>query len=261
MAHDGTTGRVVLFGGGSASSLLGDTWEYIGRPCGPDGTPCDDHNACTTNDTCVNGSCVGGPAPNCNDNNACTTDTCDPNANSGTGGCVFTPITNCSHCNFSSATGEPERCFGGVGVRCEGIVIVAPFTKHDDTCLVDGWMSVGSILHDRCCLATGNAGYSCAALNQGDKRLCKKEWDEAWYNTQCTALGPALAAPRQWQRVFGPYPAGNTGDDVTQDLRAPARANVNPKYESLCASGKCERDSRGHTIVYFDNCGKYCRCQ
>jgi hypothetical protein len=233
------------------------------NPAAADGAACNDGNACTTIDTCnATGACVGGgPALNCDDGDACTTDTCDPNANSGAGGCVFTPVPNCSHCSFSSATGQPERCFGGVGVRCEGIAVVAPFTKHDDTCLVDGWMSIGSILHDRCCLATGNAGYSCAALNQGDKRLCKKEWDEAWSNTQCTALGPALAAPRQWQRVFGPYPAGNTGDDVTQDLRAPAGANVNPKYESLCASGRCERNSKGHTIVYFDNCGKYCRCQ
>src|SRR5262249_36416696 len=36
--------------------------------------PCNDGNACTTNDTCSGGTCVGGPAPNCNDGNPCTDD-------------------------------------------------------------------------------------------------------------------------------------------------------------------------------------------
>jgi len=161
-----------------------------------------------------------------------------------------------ARCNFSSEPGEPERCFGGIGVCCEGIPVVAPFIKDENTCLVQGWMSVGSIFHDRCCLATNNMGYSCSSLNQGDPNLCKVEWEEAWYNTQCTALG----APRQWQYTFGPYPAGNTGDDTNKDLRAPVCARVNPQYQNLCSSGKCDTDANGNTIIKWDVCGQYCEC-
>ncbi len=83
----------------------------------PDGTPCNDNNACTSNDVCSNGTCVGTPIVcsnhnactigdiclngtclpgtplNCDDGNACTTDTCDPAI-----GCVHTD-NNCSDNN------------------------------------------------------------------------------------------------------------------------------------------------------------------
>jgi len=38
---------------------------------------CDDGNACTTDDQCVSGLCLGTPVT-CNDGNPCTTDSCDP---------------------------------------------------------------------------------------------------------------------------------------------------------------------------------------
>ena len=60
-----------------------------GRACAsapvPDGTPCDDGNACSTADTCEDGACEGAPVA-CNDGDPCTADRCDPAA-----GCVYTP--------------------------------------------------------------------------------------------------------------------------------------------------------------------------
>jgi len=44
---------------------------------------CNDGNACTTVDSCVNGACKGSGAPDCDDANPCTKDSCDPAA-----GCV-----------------------------------------------------------------------------------------------------------------------------------------------------------------------------
>ena len=38
---------------------------------------CSDKNACTLNDTCVDGLCVPGDLKDCNDNNPCTDDACD----------------------------------------------------------------------------------------------------------------------------------------------------------------------------------------
>jgi hypothetical protein len=53
-------------------------------PAKPDGTACNDGNACTGTDTCQTGVC-GGIAVACDDNNDCTSDSCDPAA-----GCVHT---------------------------------------------------------------------------------------------------------------------------------------------------------------------------
>src|SRR6185436_12843582 len=49
------------------------------------GTPCDDGDACTTNDECSGGACAGGPPLDCDDLNACTDDSC-----SSATGCVNT---------------------------------------------------------------------------------------------------------------------------------------------------------------------------
>lgn len=50
----------------------------------PDGTGCEDRNACTIEDVCSAGVCVGAPL-DCDDGNVCTDDTCDPVI-----GCVHT---------------------------------------------------------------------------------------------------------------------------------------------------------------------------
>ncbi len=93
----------------------------------PNDWPCDDGNACTSNDHCYGGVCVGVPAFNCDDNNPCTIDSCD----FGTG---------CTHSNFPGACDDgnactlDDRCNNG---QCEG---GAPVTCDDanpcttDTC-------------------------------------------------------------------------------------------------------------------------------
>ncbi len=68
--------------------------------------PCNDANACTTNDTCSGGACVGGAAPNCDDGNPCTTDSCDPST-----GCVHT--NNTAPCDDGNACTTNDTCSGG----------------------------------------------------------------------------------------------------------------------------------------------------
>jgi hypothetical protein len=60
-----------------------------------DGTVCNDANACTTNDTCSVGACIGAPL-DCRDGNPCTNDSCNPAT-----GCVNT--NNTSPCNDGNA--------------------------------------------------------------------------------------------------------------------------------------------------------------
>ena len=78
---------------------------------------CNDGDACTIEDMCVNGTCQPGLAVVCNDNNACTTDTCIPPQ-----GCVFVPDTG-SPCDDGNACTTGEVCVGGtcqlgVGIAC-----------------------------------------------------------------------------------------------------------------------------------------------
>ncbi len=68
--------------------------------------PCSDGNACTTNDTCSAGACVGGAPPDCNDSNACTNDSC--NAASG---CEH--VNNNNPCDDGSACTTSDICNGG----------------------------------------------------------------------------------------------------------------------------------------------------
>jgi hypothetical protein len=67
------------------------------NPAKSNGTPCDDGNLCTVNDTCQAGICTPGAPKNCDDNNECTADTCDQ----ATGSCVHTPLPG-QPCNQSN---------------------------------------------------------------------------------------------------------------------------------------------------------------
>ena len=58
----------------------------------PNSAPCDDLNACTTNDQCVNGFCKPISSVDCNDGNGCTDDSCEPDV-----GCIHT--ANAAPCN------------------------------------------------------------------------------------------------------------------------------------------------------------------
>ena len=87
----------------------------------PAAGPCDDTNACTTNDACSGGLCGGTPISGCtscqtpaecNDGNGCTNDAC-------TGGvCVFTP--HFDPCDDGEPCTENDACASGV---CSGTFI------------------------------------------------------------------------------------------------------------------------------------------
>ena len=88
---------------------------------------CDDANLCTIKDTCVNGVCVGGPAPNCNDANPCTTDSCDKAT-----GCVNAP--NTASCDDGNACTKGDTCKSGVCTAGAPIVCNDSNVCTDDSC-------------------------------------------------------------------------------------------------------------------------------
>ncbi len=68
---------------------------------------CDDGNACTAGDACVQTKCVGGAPNSCDDGNVCTTDACDPK----TGGCSHT--NNTAACDDGNPCTVNDACAAG----------------------------------------------------------------------------------------------------------------------------------------------------
>jgi uncharacterized repeat protein (TIGR01451 family) len=107
---------------GAPVTPTGPTAQVTVSPCvsSPDGTPCDDGNACTGPDTCSGGLCVGGPRicacqsnAECSDQNTCTDDVCQ-NPGTPTAACVH--VNNTAPCNDGNACTGPDACSGGVCV-------------------------------------------------------------------------------------------------------------------------------------------------
>lgn len=159
-------------------------------------------------------------------------------------------------CDFSTQPGI-VRCFGGVGSGCSGnAMFFAPFTRNQNTCMANGWMSAGSIAHDKCCSLTDNAGYYCRGpFTNVNSRDCRADWNEAQKDATC-GHGRFPKTLRQWPETFGPYPFGNPGDNVAIAVKAPAGVRVFPPYSNVCPSGGCKVNSTG-----TDACGQYCVCQ
>ena len=96
----------------------------------PDGTPCNDLNACTQTDTCQGGICVGGNAVSCPPQDSCHVGTCDP----ATGSCSQTPKTDGSACDDSNACTSGDTCSGGVCQPGTPVVCNDSNVCTDDSC-------------------------------------------------------------------------------------------------------------------------------
>ncbi len=87
---------------------------------------CDDADACTTEDTCLDKSCVGGPPLVCDDDNPCTNDACDADS-----GCIAPPVEDGTVC------GQDLVCNGGVcGPACQSGSVTFSYTGSVQTFVV-----------------------------------------------------------------------------------------------------------------------------
>jgi hypothetical protein len=116
---------------------------------GNDGAPCDDADACTSDETCQAGTCSGGTPATCDDGIGCTIDVCLPAT-----GCAFAPDhAPCGPCN---ACDPAQGCIAGPRGDClrptlpaaaklkvkrapttAGDLLLWKFTKGQETVLAD----------------------------------------------------------------------------------------------------------------------------
>jgi len=88
---------------------------------------CDDGDACTQNDTCIDGICTPGDPTVCNDGNVCTDDSCEPDS-----GCVF--LSNDGGCDDDDACTEGDHCQGGLCLPGDPVVCDDGNTCTTDSC-------------------------------------------------------------------------------------------------------------------------------
>ncbi len=163
---------------------------------------------------------------------------------------AFGSITAAGYAQYQN---QVERCFGAVGSGCAG----APFAGASK--LANGNLrmkvSVGSILHDNCCLAKPNGKWCGKYKETGHDGNCDKEWNKAFWNSQPTDN-------RQWDWEFNPnenanltvvsnprtasfasnYQGGgiprNFETVATRKLGAPRGTNLDVGDQAFCASGR-----------------------
>ncbi len=97
--------------------------DCAGKACGPDGCggscgSCQDEDACTLDEACVDGLCQSTPLV-CNDGNGCTDDSCAPEI-----GCVF--ANNSAACDDGNPCTANDVCAAG-GCSGEAIPQLAPY--------------------------------------------------------------------------------------------------------------------------------------
>jgi len=139
--------------------------------------PCDDGNACTDNDSCVEGVCTG-PTITCDDQNPCTDDYCDT-----TIGC--TTVNNVLPCDDGDVCTLDDVCFEGT---CEpGDANPQCCTVGDDAACADADPCTVDACIEGLCANT--------AMDCGDDYACTADRCELG---ACTNLswGPAGDAPK-----------------------------------------------------------------
>lgn len=115
-----------------------------------------------------------------------------------------------------------EQCFGAIGPGCTPASPVADKVIRYSDGSISMMTSVGSIMHDLCCLrhsdglhCQGADALSMAVDFADDGKLCAREWRKAVYD---------VANGRMWRATYGPYPRPDTGGDLRS--RATGRTAV-----------------------------------
>lgn len=124
-----------------------------------------------------------------------------------------------SNCDFSDRKSVKEqKCFGVSGPQCgipDGIDPAHPVKLNFQTCEAEGYATIGSIMHDNCCMrnldSNGKAiGYMCKKgdnpIGGNDRLVCGYEWNKAFQDSSNN---------RGWKvEHMGPYMKNGKGDSA-----------------------------------------------
>ena len=167
-------------------------------PVGP-GAACSDGDACTKNDVCLDGECVG-EAIECDDENQCTLDTCDTQA-----GCVHTPGT--APCDDGDACTVLDACADGA---CQPGALVD--CDDGDACTADKCDPDVGCVHE---------AVACDDDNLCTEDSCDPDTGCAYHPLECSdglwCTGPEACSP-ELGCVVGDMPSPDDGIDCTEDL-------------------------------------------
>ncbi|MGC4116004.1 MAG: trypsin-like serine protease [Myxococcales bacterium] len=147
----------------------------------PNGTACDDHNACTSSDACVSGICQGTAGSGACGADAChAAGTCDP----ATGQCSGTPMADGTVCDDGDSNTVNDQCLSGL---CKGTSRTADpcYQKADGTSCND---KNACTLDDVCVgeVCKGTNPKVCAAADQ-----CHKAGVCDWQTGECVFVAKA----------------------------------------------------------------------
>lgn len=130
---------------------------------------CDDGDACTTDDTCAAGACVGGAALACDDGDVCTDDGCDPDS-----GCTFT--FNMAECDDGDACTTDDSCAEGACVGGPALACDDGDDCTNDSCdPASGCESVPAAADTACAVdSSGDACEAGGACDGGGACVCEE---------------------------------------------------------------------------------------
>jgi hypothetical protein len=162
------------------------------------GIGCNDSNACTQNDKCQAGVCIG-TAKVCNDSNPCTNDSCN-----AAGTCVFAPVTAATACDDGDACTKDDACSAGV---CKGGSSICQCTT-DANCTDDGNLCNGI---PKC--KTNTDGSKACVVDPATVVTCSTTSDGPCEDTKCaTTTGQCTKTPKPSTAVCDDADACTTGD-------------------------------------------------
>ena len=196
-----------------------------------DGALCDDGQACSANDACLHGACLGSTA-NCADSNPCTDDTCKDGV-----GCVH--LANAVTCDDASACTLSDVCTSTV---CTGI---APDCDDKNPCTTDG-----------CDLATGctyttldsvpcEDGNLCTSGDTCVSGVCKNSPTNCDDNNVCTADSCEAGSGCVHTHVTGDCSDGNacTDKDACDQGKCVSGAATNCEDNEICTTDSCNTET------------------
>ena len=214
---------------------------------------CDDEDACTVTDQCLDGECVGSGALECDDGEACTENSCDADT-----GCVYPPISPCCGNGIVEA---PEECDDGnladgdncdseceleTQVSCKVLLAAKPGLPSGEYFIDTD--AAGPIPAQKvyCDMVTDGGGYTMVKYVDG-----ALSGSQNTYRSYCAARGMEVFTPRTKPHAMA-MKAWNGGSP-------PNLVNVFPKYNGAGGLsnwiGKCQGQDCSFWMSDTNSCG------